>query len=180
MRTISVPLIAVVALAALGFGAPGVARAQAGSDLWLRYDPIADEAARSAYRRAVSAIVVSSDTATGRIVKDELQRGLRGLLGAEVPVTGAVTGAGAVIAGTPGTSPLIAALGWTEALDLAGDEGYLIRSATVGGHAATVIASRGEAGALYGAFHFLRLIQTEAAASRDSTSPSGPAWRFGC
>ena len=128
---------------------------------WLRYDPIADEAARSAYRRAVSAIVVSSDTATGRIVKDELQRGLRGLLGAEVPVTGAVTGAGAVIAGTPGTSPLVAALGWTEALDLAGDEGYLIRSATVGGHAVTVIASRGEVGALYGAFHFLRLIQTK-------------------
>ncbi len=174
MRTISVPLIAVLALAALGFGAPGVARAQAGSDLWLRYDPIADEAARSAYRRAVSAIVVPSDTATGRIVKDELQRGLRGLLGAEVPVAGAVTGAGAVIAGTPGTSPLVAALGWTEALDLAGDEGYLIRSATVGGHAATVIASRGEAGALYGAFHFLRLIQTKQPLRSASTSPSGP------
>ena len=161
MRTISVPLIAVLALAALGFGAPDVARAQAGSDLWLRYDPIADEAARAAYRRAVSAIVVPSDTATGRIVKDELQRGLRGLLGAEVPVVGAVTRAGAVIAGTPGTSPLVSALGWAEALDRAGDEGYLIRSATVAGRAATVIASRGEAGALYGAFRFLRLIQTK-------------------
>ncbi|HSP91154.1 MAG TPA: alpha-glucuronidase family glycosyl hydrolase [Vicinamibacterales bacterium] len=161
MRTISIPLITVLVVAVLGVGASGVARAQDGSDLWLRYDPIADEAARSAYRRAISAIVVPSDTPTGRIVKDELQRGLRGLLGAEVPVTGAVTGAGAVIAGTPGTSPLVSALGWTEALELAGDEGYLIRSATVGGHAATVIASRGEAGALYGAFHFLRLIQTK-------------------
>ena len=30
----------------------------------------------------------------------------------------------------------------------------------LGGHAITVIASEGEIGALYGAFHFLRLVQT--------------------
>ena len=55
---------------------------------------------------------------------------------------------------------MIAALGWTDRLTTLGDEGYLIRSTTIGGHAATVIASTGDAGALYGAFHFLRLIQT--------------------
>ena len=37
----------------------------------------------------------------------------------------------------------------------------MIRSATVNRHAAIVIASRGEVGALYGAFHLLRLMQTE-------------------
>ena len=42
---------------------------------------------------------------------------------------------GAVIVGTPSTSPLVAALGWTDALARLGDEGYVIRSATVGGHA---------------------------------------------
>jgi alpha-glucuronidase len=49
---------------------------------------------------------------------------------------------------------------WVAELNLLGEEGYLIRSATNHGITATVIASRGEIGALYGAFHFLRLLQT--------------------
>jgi alpha-glucuronidase len=55
----------------------------------------------------------------------------------------------------------VAALG----LDLTGlgSEGYVIRSVDVDGHGATVIAGGGDAGALYGAFHFLRLIQTRQA-----------------
>jgi alpha-glucuronidase len=46
--------------------------------------------------------------------------------------------------------------------DLAGlgREGYLIRSVSVEGHSATLIAANEDIGALYGAFHFLRLLQT--------------------
>ena len=36
----------------------------------------------------------------------------------------------------------------------------MIRSVTVNGHAATVIAANSDVGVLYGAFHFLRLLQT--------------------
>jgi alpha-glucuronidase len=63
------------------------------------------------------------------------------------------------VAGTP-ASPLVASLGWGEALAALGDGGYLIRSARLGPHDVTVIASRDPAGVLYGAFHFLRLAQT--------------------
>jgi alpha-glucuronidase len=90
----------------------------------------------------------------------ELQRGLRGLLATDIPLADAVAAPGALVVGTPGSSPTIAALGWTEALARLGDEGYLIRSASISGRAATVIASQGDAGALHGVFHFLRLIQT--------------------
>jgi alpha-glucuronidase len=41
-----------------------------------------------------------------------------------------------------------------------GQEGYWIHSSKLNGHAVTVIASITEVGALYGAFHFLRLLQT--------------------
>ena len=68
--------------------------------------------------------------------------------------------AGALLVGTPASSPSIAGLGWQPRLKALGDEGYVIRSATVGGHRTIVIASQGEIGTLYGAFHFLRLIQT--------------------
>jgi alpha-glucuronidase len=64
------------------------------------------------------------------------------------------------VVGTPTSSPAIAALGWQQMLAALGTEGYLIRSTTIGGHPVTAIASAGEAGTLYGTFHFLRLIQT--------------------
>ena len=62
--------------------------------------------------------------------------------------------------GTPATSLEIAALGWQGALAPLGDEGYLIRSTTIRGLPVTVIAANRDAGTLYGAFHFLRLLQT--------------------
>jgi alpha-glucuronidase len=135
-------------------------RAETGYDLWLRYAAVEDPALRAAYRRAATAIVVSPGSETGEVIAAELTRGLTGLLGAPVPRVENPRPVGAVIVGTPRTSQLVAGLRWTLALTSLGDEGYVIRSTTVGGRAATVIASTGEKGALYGAFHFLRLMQT--------------------
>ena len=153
------PLL-VALLTALTLG-PGVqVNAETGHDLWLRYGRIENAKQRDIYRRAVSSIVASSSSPTARLIVAELQRGLRGLLGVDLPMSGAVNADGAIVIGTPATSPLIASLGWSERLARIGDEGYLLRSATLGGRTVTVIASRGEIGALYGAFHLLRLIQT--------------------
>ena len=138
----------------------GHARAETGHDLWLRYAPVEDGTLRAGYRRAVSSVVIERDTPTGRVIVAELQRGLLGLLGASLPVSQAVKSDGAVLIGTPGSSPVIAGLGWAEPLARAGDDGFLIRSTTVGRHAVTVIASRSERGTLYGVFHLLRLVQT--------------------
>jgi len=146
---------------ALLASAPGAAaRAETGSDLWLRYPLIEDAALRGAYAQAAASIVASTASPTGRVIAAELQRGLRGLLGQEVPLARAIAADGAIVAGTPGTSGFIARLGWSQPLAGLGAEGYLIRSTTIGGRAAIVIASETEAGALYGTFHFLRLLQT--------------------
>ena len=160
MRTIWAGPRPAVALAWLTLLAAIPAQAETGRDLWLRYQPIEDEAIRAACRRAVSAIVAPADSATGRVITNELQRGLRGMLAADIPLADAVAAPGALVVGTPATSAIIAGLGWSEALARLGDEGYLIRSTSIGGRAATVIASSGERGVLYGVFHFLRLIQT--------------------
>jgi len=144
-------MIAVAALPAAG---------ETGHGLWLRYAPIGDAAARDAWRRAATALVVSTASPTGRLAADEFRVGLRGLLGIDVPAAAAPAGDGAIIVATPATSPVIAALPWSDALSRAGDEGFLIRSTRVDGHAAIVIASRSDVGALRGVFHLLRLIQT--------------------
>jgi alpha-glucuronidase len=134
-----------------------VATAEDGYDLWLRY-PATPAAEHSAANPAQ--LVGSSGSATLAAAASELARGLGGLTGREIPRTAAVSADGAVLFGTPASSPAIAAL--SLGLEKAGPEGYVIRSVSVGGHAATVIAANTDLGVLYGAFHFLRLVQTHA------------------
>src|SRR5215469_1413369 len=131
-----------------------------GGRLWLRYDPIADAARRASVRAAVTSIVMSPGSPTRRAAADELVKAKSGLLGAPVPLNDSVHADGAVVAGTPKSERLIAALGWTDPLAAIGSEGFLIRSTRVGSHAVTVIAANTDIGVMYGAFHSLQLIQT--------------------
>ncbi|MGD0464424.1 MAG: alpha-glucuronidase family glycosyl hydrolase [Tepidisphaeraceae bacterium] len=129
-----------------------------GSKLWLRYAPLGQYADR--YRGLVRRINVPGQSATARIIRDELMAGLSSLLGNSIAAGDSQLDDGDIVAGTPGTCDIVRGLGWKEDLSAAGDEGFVIRSAQVGNRRATVIASNTEVGALYGAYHFLRLIQT--------------------
>jgi alpha-glucuronidase len=153
------PLILFAVCTAL-LSASAPAAAEDGYDLWLRYRTIEDRVLRENYRRAISYIVAPRPSPTSEIAVAELRRGLTGLLGADIPVTSEMRGAGALLVGTPAKSQAIARLGMEDALRAQGPDGYVIRSATLDSQSVTVVASIGEAGALYGAFHFLRLIQT--------------------
>jgi alpha-glucuronidase len=117
--------------------------AEDGYDLWLRYRPV-----EKSYRIPASVLVGTSPAATG-----ELQRGLSGLTGRKIGFAKDVRD-GAVVYGTPATSPLVKSL--APRLAGLGDEGYLIKTQ---GHV-TIIAANSDAGVLYGAFAYLRLIQT--------------------
>jgi len=144
----------VVALA-VTFSAPS--RAEDGYDLWLRYRPV-EAPALARYRTAATAIVNQGDTPTLSAAAAELQRGLGGLFARPIAVTASPATDGAILIGTPRSSPLIRALNL--ALQNLGREGFLIRSATVAGHRVTIIAANSDVGVLYGAFRLLRLIQT--------------------
>jgi alpha-glucuronidase len=119
------------------------ARAEDGYDLWLRYRPIASDAARS-YRAALGPVTTEARSPTLDVAAAELRRGLSGMLGT------ADAGAPPVVLRTGGA-------GLPEDL---GREGFVIRSETVGGRRATVVAARSDVGVLYGAFHLLRRVQT--------------------
>ncbi|WP_425510233.1 alpha-glucuronidase family glycosyl hydrolase [Xanthomonas translucens] len=133
-----------------------VAQAEDGYDLWLRYQPLA-EAQVAPWRAAATELVAGADTPMQRAARDELRRGLGGLLGAAPPLAASAERAGAIVLGTPAT-PAIARL----RLDTRGlgEEGYLIRSVVVDGRPLTAIVGGGERGVLYAAFRFLRLLQT--------------------
>jgi alpha-glucuronidase len=135
------------------------AAAEDGYRLWLRYDPLPRQMIES-YRPHMTSVVVRGNSTTLDAIRNELVYGCTGLLGNPVPVTGEVERDGAVVVGTSRSSHLIAGLKWERHLADLGPEGFRIRSLKLGGRLVTVIASEGEIGALYGAFHFLRLIQT--------------------
>ena len=138
---------------------PSVARAEDGYDLWLRYRQVADASRLAEYRGSITALVMEGASPTLRAARDELIMGLRGLLGTSIAVEVGPR-AGTLIVGTPASSPLVASLGLTPELRATGDEGFVLRSVTVHGARATVIAANRDIGVLYGAFHLLRLIQT--------------------
>jgi len=149
-RLLLIGLTTVVAFAARP------AMAEDGHELWLRYRPI-EPAWLERYAPAATAIVRHGQSPTLDAAAGELERGLSAMLGRPVAQVADIP-EGAILLGTPASSPQIAALG----LPLAelGAEGYLIRSARVEGHNVTLIAANGDIGLLYGAFGFLRLIQT--------------------
>jgi alpha-glucuronidase len=135
-----------------------------GYKLWLRYARPGDAAAR--YRPSVRSVLVEGTSRTANATRQELTSALSQLLGS--PVRDAQNGLadGAVVVGTPQTSAAIRSLGWDADLKKMGDEGFVIRQANVQNHPVIAIASHGEIGALYGTFHFLRLLQTGSAIDR--------------
>jgi alpha-glucuronidase len=135
-----------------------------GYKLWLRFAPPGSNV--SAYRTQLRQVVVQGTTPTAQIVRRELGDALSAMLGSPAPEAVTDVTASAVVVGTPETSPIIRGLDWQAELATLGPEGYVVRSARIGKHPVFAIASSGEVGALYGAFHFLRLVQTGSALER--------------
>ncbi|HYW70475.1 MAG TPA: alpha-glucuronidase family glycosyl hydrolase [Pyrinomonadaceae bacterium] len=148
-------LALLVTLMALG----SVARADDGYRLWLRYDPL-PAANREVYRARVRAIVAPGNSPTIAAAREELRDGCSGLLGQPIPLTDNFESEGVILLGTPQTSKEVAALHLEGQLAALGPEGFIIRAVRLKTRQIIVIAAQGEAGALYGAFRFLRLLQT--------------------
>ena len=129
-----------------------------GYKLWLRYAPPGDAAAN--YRKSVRQIRVGGSSATCEAIRNELQVGISSMLGSPVPLNDAELADGTVIIGTPQNLSLIRDLNWTADLSTIGNEGFIIRRTRLARHRVTVITANTDLGALYGTFHFLRLMQT--------------------
>jgi alpha-glucuronidase len=132
-------------------------QAEDGYELWLRYGALPSAQAQ-VYRQHASQLVMDADTPMRAAARSELLRGLSGLLGQAPELRGSVDRNGAIIAGTPSASPVLAAL----RLDTAelGAEGFLIRRVRINGRSATAIIGNSDTGVLYGVFRYLRLLQT--------------------
>jgi alpha-glucuronidase len=130
------------------------AHAEDGYDLWLRYRPV-EETWATRYRGFATELVAAPGA---NLAAQELLRGIAGLMGITPTVASRITRDGAIVLRTPGSpadpdAPLAD-------LQTLGSEGYVIRSITLHGHRAILIAANSNVGVLYGAFGLLRLMQT--------------------
>ena len=142
------------------FSVVGTSLSDDGYTLWMKYKKIDDERRLSQYQHAISTVNVSGTSETCRIIREELENGLRGLLGKEVLFAAVVNGRNALVIGTPEISDIVNKLGYHARLQSLGKEGYLLKSAELKGSKLIVIAANGDIGLLYGTFHLLRLMQT--------------------
>ncbi|MDQ3292212.1 MAG: alpha-glucuronidase [Bacteroidota bacterium] len=140
-----------------------------GYRLWQRYDLIKDPQKRQVYQENTTGLVMEGNSPTLTVVRQELEMGVSGLTGKPLQLNNSIN-SGAIIIGTPQTSPVIKNLKLDGKLTTVGPEGFLILSTTVKGKKATVITANSDIGVLYGTFEFFKLLQTNQDISQLSIS----------
>ncbi|MBN1392832.1 MAG: hypothetical protein JW947_08530, partial [Sedimentisphaerales bacterium] len=130
-----------------------------GYGLWQKYKKSENTQRLKAYQKSLSSVVTPGESATSKVTRDELKKGLNGLLGRRITFEKSVTNSGTLVVGTTANCEIIRKLNYPELGNL-GKEGYIIKTAEIDGKKAIVITSNEDIGLLYGTFHFLRLIQT--------------------
>lgn len=133
--------------------------AEDGYDLWMRYKPVENKVLLTSYRSLLKQVTIRGNSATIRIIKDELVKASKGMLNQVPYFSNSVIHGGLIIGnvlqfGSPGPSSTIIFRG-------IGDEGFAIYKSSINGKSQTTITANTDIGVLYGVFHFLRLLQTE-------------------
>jgi alpha-glucuronidase len=134
--------------------------AEDGYRLWLRYDKISNDKLLKDYKTAITELVVFGTSPVIASAKKELKQGLNGLLNQQIAESGTITRNGALVIGTPESSPVIASLNLKAQLQEVGKEGFIIQTVKINQKNATAVIANSEVGILYGVFHFLKLLQT--------------------
>jgi len=153
-KIVSIVIISVI------FFLSGETKAEDGYRLWLRYDRITEAELLDQYTSIINGWIIEGNSPVLQSARNELQLGLNGLLGKDIPEVKVVKKHGIIIAGTPENSGIIASLKINNALSDLGDEGYIIINTKYRRKKVIVIAANKDAGILYGTFHFLKLLQT--------------------
>ena len=131
-------------------------------DCWLRYREVSDDDRLAVYRRLCTHAYVSEGARELGAVREELRRGLGGLLGRDPHLWQHPprTVDGFLAIGTPADMAVVAdAVDEARVADLT-DGGYVITTSQWEGTDTLVVTARSDSGLVYGTFHLLRLLAT--------------------
>ncbi len=133
-------------------------KAENGYDLWLRYHRVQNPSLLNDYKRCIEGLKIGGSSASAGVLSTELTSGINGLLGTTFTAADRI-GENFIVAGTPGSISGMAS-SVCDKLRHTGSEGFVIESSKINGKHVTVIAGNTDIAVLYGAFHYLRLLQT--------------------
>lgn len=135
--------------------------AAAGYDCWLGYRPLPNGDLTREYGKWCANVVAVGDTPAMGAAVDEIRAGLEGMLGIRPTLSAAPRSKAFILLGTIGGSPPIdTAVGEEERLKI-GAEGFLLKTASVGGAEFILVIGRTGQGVLRGIFCLLRLLQMQ-------------------
>jgi len=130
--------------------------AENGHAAWLRYAPLAPDAAARAGAEVPRALYRLGDEVPLQRAEDELRKGVQGMLGRPLEPVNALPASGAVVVGTLASiraaAPALAPAGELPA------DAFWLRTVHQGNASFTVIAGGDVRGTLYGAFAWLRKV----------------------
>lgn len=130
-----------------------------GYELWLRYRPVADPQLLASYRAATAAVIVLASDTVAPSIGNELDRACKEMLDKAPAVAKTISVDGTILIGTPRTSKSIHDAIDPKQMAGLGDEGFIVKSATVDGHRCTLIAANSDHRLLYGTFRFIEQMQ---------------------
>jgi alpha-glucuronidase len=134
----------------------GTAKAEDGSQLWLRYRPL-PETLRINYSNQLNNVVFNSTSSTRKIALDELKKAFSGLTNKELSLQKKLLTKSIVIGST--NEPLIKQLVDADQLKQCEKEGFIVQSIIRDNLPIVVIAANNDNGLLYGVFEFIRQLQ---------------------
>ena len=130
-------------------------RAETGHDAWLRYAPL-DSSAKALYARLPAAVFATSSSPVMDAARQELVRGVRGMLGRTLRTDLRLPGEDAVVLATFDSLPRLAPHIAVPPDRVANS--YLLKATRINGHDVLVIAGEDDRGVLYGVFALLRRV----------------------
>jgi alpha-glucuronidase len=147
-----------ISLVALSFGS---IKAEDGYELWLRYIKVDNPTLLTEYRKSITSVFVEGNSPIVNSAKEEVIKGLSGLLDTRINEVKSIQGDGCVVITLTPDKPMIAALGIQDLKKTCGEDGYIIKAINYKGKKIIIITGSTDKSLLYGTFHFLRLIQTQ-------------------
>lgn len=144
-----------MALAAVFLGGSALVHAETGYDAWLRYAPLG-AVARVPYARLPTAVFAPGKSPVIDSAKQELLRGVRGMLGRTLREESGLPDEDAIVLVTYDALPGVAVDIAIPAQPVEGS--YFLRALTRRGHRLLLVAGADDRGVLYGTFALLRRI----------------------
>jgi alpha-glucuronidase len=134
--------------------------AQMDYKLWLQYAEVTDQILLSEYHSNIKGIVALGDSETIDLATQELEKGLTGLLGNTISNQKNSNDQPTVIFGSENQLKKVVLDQVNKELSAINKEGYVIKTIVLKGTKHILITAKTDLGVLYGAYNFLRLLQT--------------------